>query len=149
MGCICLQFSLNVNSIFTILFEWILLLISLFDVQKMIIPTKLIHLLLIIVVIQQLINFDFNLIKFSLVLLSYTIISGINQRYSWIGNGDIDIIWIILLKTNLNMSIISLFISSCLVIIFQIASKYDKKRPIPYAPFLFAAFIITNTFVKI
>jgi prepilin signal peptidase PulO-like enzyme (type II secretory pathway) len=84
--------------------------------------------------------YNFNLPSSLIYIFIYLILNFLNNKLSFIGNADIDIIMIILNLTNYYyVTIIILIASSSCLIWYLLFSK--KQSEMPFIPFLFMAYL--------
>lgn len=127
----------------------ILMVIAVIDIEYYIIPNKLSFLLLLISIGKSV--YENRLMKsIAIILICLLIITQINKVYKYIGMGDLKLFMILLIFWGGRMFIINLFLTfvlaSVISIIKIIFSKISLKERIPFAPYIFAGFLITCFF---
>ncbi|UQS86342.1 prepilin peptidase [Nicoliella spurrieriana] len=122
-----------------------MLILSIIDFQKQMVPTKL----LIILLLNNLIYYFFikneSILTLSLIVIIYLIVLWINKFYLKIGEGDIDIIFILLLILGINGIFISIIISTIFALISAIFIL--KANRIAFIPFLNCGYLICLIFM--
>lgn len=139
-GIIVLTNPISLVGILEMIFEFALLLIALHDYRNYLIPTWILTNLFCLTLI---INFIGSPVSPSLIFLTtglYLIFLGLNHRYRWMGDGDIDLIFMIFLKTGLKFSLSIILLSSSLAIIKFLC--FQRRHLIPYTPYLAISYLI-------
>ena len=141
---VAFNFNLSWNGLINTIFQLILLLLANTDFETLTMPTSLISTLLLTGLISIMINQPLTLLFIIVNLILYLLISWINHVKPLIGNGDIDIIFILIIKNGLTLTSIIILAASIMGLIKLI---YSHNKLIPFIPYLFLTnFILTNFF---
>ncbi len=133
---------IRVNGILETGFELILLLLALDDWQSFKMPSGIILTLAGIGVVQLIKFQNLNWPGIAAKIMSYLIILKANSSDRLIGNGDVDVIFIILLKTNLLTTAIVILIASSTALIKFLITRNSKT--IPFIPYLTFGYLAVN-----
>lgn len=141
---VALNFNLSWNGLINTTFQLILLLLANTDFRTLTMPTSLISILLLTGLISTMINQSLTLSFTIATLIVYLLISWINRVKPLIGNGDIDIIFILIIKNGLALTSTIILAASIIGLIKLI---YSHNKLIPFIPYLFLTnLILTNLF---
>ena len=140
---VLLNFTPSGNGLTRTFFSLILLVIAQLDWKTMTIPTSLIIILFLIGILHLLINQQFNWSLGLLLIGSYLLTQGINHHFQRIGNGDIDIMFILMIENGPLVTSQIILIASSLALIQLLGSQ---KKIIPFVPYLFIANLILLNF---
>ncbi|MDR3190118.1 MAG: hypothetical protein LBT80_02790 [Lactobacillaceae bacterium] len=77
----------------------------------------------------------------ALIIGIYVLLLSLNTKEPKIGNGDLDIIFLVLLYTSLTNWLIWLTLASGLVLVKMAVCKNQRSQPIPFVPYLTVALI--------
>ncbi|ANZ57917.1 hypothetical protein BGL34_02830 [Fructilactobacillus lindneri] len=139
MGVAFLEFRpCNIINILLLIFIIILQIISTFDLLTFQFSSYWLLPLLIIALIVT----NLSLLKLLTIFIIYFILLALNRRYSMLGNGDIDLMILILIVFGFTAIIHVTLIASLLALFFAI---FKKQKIIPFLPFLYFGTLIVNS----
>ena len=139
-GVITTSNSLNLTGSLETGFELLLLFAALCDCRTRSVPDWTLLSLLTLALIQRIFIGDLNPVIFLIVISTYLVITALNHHCRFIGNGDVDLMFILLIKTNLNSLIFITLISSGMAILKYVITH--QSRLIPYFPYLSLAYFL-------
>lgn len=151
------KFNLTINFIFYALISSTLIIITIIDLKKMIIPDSLVITLLILSLLHTALNYIIHKIPINfidsiggLILASIIFLLIIVISRGGMGVGDATLIGalgFILGVKNILLTIFLSFILGGIISVFLLATKLKtKKDPIPFGPFIVLGFMITLFF---
>ncbi len=147
------NYGFSLLALISFLIFYVLLLISVIDFYKYIIPNKLTSVLIILVTTYLIVNSE-NILERSilsgLILFTFLVIQYLFERLKRkeaIGAGDIKLIFVLSLLLETPDSLIAIWLSSMIALIMVTASKlfYDKNirhEKVPFGLFLSIGFFI-------
>lgn len=140
----------NVNLIFNTLIIFIIFIVSNKDIKEKTISNKILIILLVICTTSiYFVNKD-NLLNIAIAFVGTTVVLLILSKFSngALGFGDAKLLSILSLYYGLEGILMVLFLASLLValigIFYLIKSFSNRKKEIPFAPFILAACMIVN-----
>lgn len=145
-GLIFLFNPLTLNGLLEIIFELLFLFIAECDYSYYTIPTWSLISMLTLTILQLITNGKLDVLTFAIILIIYALISLLNHYLKFIGNGDVDLMFLLFLKTDVTTIIYIIAISS-----FSAIFKYvihHKHKLIPYAPYLGFAYLLLRSIKK-
>lgn len=147
------NYGFSLQALISFLIFYVLLLISVIDYYKLIIPNKLTSVLIILVTTYLIANSENileRLILSGLILIAFVVIQYLFERLKRkevIGAGDIKLIFVLSLLLEIPDSLIAIWLSSIIALIMATASElfYNKNirhEKVPFGLFLSIGFFI-------
>ncbi|MHA8137772.1 prepilin peptidase [Lactobacillaceae bacterium Scapto_B20] len=118
----------------------ILTILSVIDIDKLMVPTKLIIIFLLNNLIYYFVFNHGSLMNLIITILIYLLALKINSWWIHVGDGDIDVIFIIWLIIGTNHILGLIIIASILALLYLLI--YQKQNKIAFIPFLTIGYLL-------